>query len=103
MLFCGLGSLMNRQLSWDSLVKRQLTINVLRAIILLGIGGLLAQTYDFVNQLSLMDRSLRALPYLFESWFFGNASGFFSIYPAWYPLALIVLAIIGLRFKQQED
>jgi hypothetical protein len=94
---------MKQQLSWDSLVKRQLTLNVLRAIIVLSIGGLLVQTYDFVNQLPLMDRSLQALPYLFESWFFGSASGYFSIYPAWYPLALIVLTIIGLRFKQQMD
>lgn len=89
----------NRQL----LMKRQLTLNVLRAIVVLSIAGLLAQTYDFINQLPLMDKSLQALPFLFESWFFGGTSSYFSIYPAWYPLALIVLTIIGLRFKQQTD
>ena len=96
-------SRMKRQLGTAALVKRQLTVNVLRTIVILGVAGLLAQTYDFANQLPLMQLSLRGLPYLFEAWFFGGSSGYLSIYPAWYPLVLIVLTIIGLRFKQQTE
>ena len=84
-------------------MKLQLTLNVLRAIVVLSILGLLVQTYDFVSQLSLMDTSLKALPSLFESWFFGASSGYLFIYPAWYPLALVALAMIGLRFKHQPN
>jgi len=96
-------SQMKRQLAPAALMRRQFTVNVLRTIVVLGMAGLLAQTYDFVNQLQLMDQSFRALPYLFELWFFGGSFSYISIYPAWYPLVLIVLTIIGLRFKQQTE
>ena len=88
--------------------KRQISLNVLRVIILLSVLGLLAQIYDFSTQLSLIDTNFLALPLLiycllFESWFFGIASSYrLNVHPAWYSLALIVLAIIGLRFGHKE-
>jgi heme/copper-type cytochrome/quinol oxidase subunit 1 len=77
----------------------KLTVNVLRAIIVLSLLGLAVQTYDFITQLSSADMSIQALPYLFETWFFGDA----YVYPAWYPLILMVLAIIGLRFGETRS
>jgi hypothetical protein len=91
---------MKRQLATAALVRREFTVNVLRIIVVLGMAGLFAQTYDFVNEFPLMQLSLWGSPYLFEAWFFGGSAGYLSIYPAWYPLVLIVLTIIGLRFKQ---
>ena len=84
-------------------MKLHVTLNVLRAIVVLSIVGLLVQTYDFVMQLSSMEISLQAFPTLFESWFFGASSLYLNIYPAWYPLALIALAMIGLRFRYVTD
>jgi len=74
----------------------KLTVNILRIIIVLSLLGLVVQTYDFLMQLSSADLVIQALPYTFETWFFGDA----YVYPAWYPLILMVLAIIGLRFGE---
>jgi len=77
----------------------KLTVNILRIIIVLSILGLAVQTYDFILQLSSADLFILTLPYTFETWFFGDA----YVYPAWYPLILMVLAIIGLRFGETRS
>jgi hypothetical protein len=41
---------------------------------------------------------IQTLPYLFETWLFGDA----FVCPAWYPLILTALAIIGLRFGESS-
>ena len=74
----------------------KLTVNILRIIIALSLLGLAVQTYDFLTQLSSADLVILALPYTFETWFFGGM----YVYPAWYPLILMVLSIIGLRFGE---
>jgi len=76
----------------------KLTVNILRVIIVLSILGLAVQTYDFILQLSRDALSIPTLPFTFETWFFGSA----YVYPAWYPLILMVLAIIGLRFGESR-
>ena len=78
------------------MMNLKLTVNILRIIIVLSLLGLAVQTYDFFTQLTSADMAIRALPYTFETWFFGDA----YVYPAWYPLILMVLAIIGLRFGE---
>ena len=75
---------------------------VLKTIVVLSVVGLLAQTYDFITQLSYFDVSFHSVPSLFESWFFGASSPFGSVPPAWYPLALMALAMVGLRFRHQD-
>lgn len=77
----------------------KLTVNILRIIIVLSLVGLAVQTYDFITQLTSADMAIQALPYLFETWFFGDA----YVYPAWYPPILMVLAIIGLRFGETRS
>jgi hypothetical protein len=41
---------------------------------------------------------IQTFSYLFETWFFGDA----YVYSAWYPLILMALAIIGLRFGESR-
>jgi len=79
-----------------TIMNLKLSVNILRIIIVLSLLGLAVQTYNFILQLSSDDLFILALPYTFETWFFGNA----YVYPAWYPLILMVLAIIGLRFGE---
>jgi multidrug transporter EmrE-like cation transporter len=80
-------------------MKLKLTVNILRVIVALSVLGLAVQTYDFISQPSIFDTSVQSLPYLFEMWFFGGR----FVYPAWYPLILMVLAIIGLRFGESRS
>ena len=77
----------------------KITVYILWAIIVLSLLGLVVQTYDFVTQLSSDDLFIQALPYTFETWFFGGT----FVYPAWYPLMLMVLAIVGLRFGETRS
>jgi hypothetical protein len=77
----------------------KLTVNILGIIIVLSLVGLAVQTYDFITQLTSADMAVQALPYTFETWFFGDS----YVYPAWYPLILMVLAIIGLRFGETKS
>lgn len=82
---------------------KNVTVHVLRIIVVLSVVGLLAQTYDFITQLSSFNVSLQNVPSMFEAWFFGASSAFSSVPPAWYPLALMALVMIGLRFRHEKD
>ena len=81
------------------MMNLKLSVNILRIIIVVSILGLAVQTYDFILQLTSDALFIPNLPFTFETWFFGSA----YVYPAWYPLMLMVLAIIGLRFGETRS